>query len=134
MGGSLPPRRAVRPPARVQATVDQMRQLLQRSAVPGGGRFLVRLDRTGRFAAVLIALIVGSALLAPWLAERMLRTTPELMMRDQTGRLAVLRPPGPGYPLGTDDLGRDNLTRLIFAGRVSLLIGFLVAIISIVIG
>jgi peptide/nickel transport system permease protein len=118
----------------VPAIVGQVQQRLQRSEARAGERFQVRLDRTGRFAAVLIALIVGSALLAPWLAERVLRTTPELMMRDQTGRFAVLRPPGPGYPLGTDDLGRDVLTRLLFAGRVSLTVGFLVAAIAVLIG
>ena len=73
-------------------------------------------------------------LLAPWIAEHLLGTTPEEIMRDPSGRIAILRPPGPGYPLGTDDVGRDALTRLLYAGRVSLLIGFLVAAISIVVG
>lgn len=36
-----------------------------------------------------------------------------------------LLPPGsPGHALGTDDLGRDVLSRLIWGGRVSLLVGF----------
>jgi peptide/nickel transport system permease protein len=39
-----------------------------------------------------------------------------------------------GHPLGTDDLGRDTMTRAMFGGRVSLGIGFVVAIMSIVIG
>jgi peptide/nickel transport system permease protein len=51
-----------------------------------------------------------------------------------TGRFALLRPPSPGFWLGTDDLGRDALTRLLYAGRVSLLVGFLVAAISLVLG
>src|SRR5438270_8686475 len=55
-------------------------------------------------------------------------------MRTPDGRIAILQPPGPGYPLGTDDLGRDVLTRLLFAGQVSLTIGFLVAAISIGVG
>jgi len=83
-------------------------------------------------AGFLIIALVSFA--APWIADNVLHTNPDAFMRTPDGRIAVLQPPGPGYPLGTDDLGRDNLTRLIFAGRVSLLIGFLVAIISIVIG
>ncbi|MSQ24639.1 MAG: ABC transporter permease [Chloroflexi bacterium] len=35
-----------------------------------------------------------------------------------------------GHPLGTDDLGRDTMTRSMFGGRVSLGIGFIVAITS----
>jgi len=89
---------------------------------------------TARLASVLLASIVTAALLAPWLAETILKTSPEQMMRDPTGRFAVLRPPGPDYPLGTDDLGRDVLTRLLFAGRVSLAIGFLVAAVAVLVG
>ena len=39
-----------------------------------------------------------------------------------------------GHPLGTDDLGRDTMTRAMFGGRVSLGIGFLVALISVSMG
>jgi ABC-type dipeptide/oligopeptide/nickel transport system permease subunit len=38
------------------------------------------------------------------------------------------------YVLGTDDLGRDHLARLLYAGQISLSIAFAAAIISIVIG
>ncbi|MDW8298613.1 MAG: ABC transporter permease subunit [Anaerolineae bacterium] len=38
------------------------------------------------------------------------------------------------YVLGTDDLGRDHLSRLLYAGQISLSIAFSAAIISIVIG
>lgn len=39
-----------------------------------------------------------------------------------------------GHILGTDNLGRDHLARLLYAGQVSLLIGFLSGILSLVIG
>jgi peptide/nickel transport system permease protein len=44
------------------------------------------------------------------------------------------RPARFGHPLGTDDLGRDTMTRAMFGGRVSLGIGFIVAIVSVSIG
>ena len=40
----------------------------------------------------------------------------------------------PGHPLGTDDLGRDQLARLLYAGRVSIAIGFFGAVITLTIG
>src|SRR5579859_5812704 len=42
----------------------------------------------------------------------------------QTSALDALLPPGPGHPLGTDDLGRDELSRLLHGGQVTLLVGF----------
>ena len=39
-----------------------------------------------------------------------------------------------GHPLGTDDLGRDTMTRAMYGGRVSLAIGFLVSLISVTMG
>src|SRR4029079_14709555 len=84
-------------------------------------------------ALVLFLLIVALTALAPVIADRVLHTSPDAFLRTSQGRIATLQPPGPGYPLGPDELGRDNLTRLLYAGRVSLLIGFLVAFVSIVI-
>ena len=97
------------------------------------GKF--RHDRLSLIAAGVLTVIVLLALFAPLITEHILKTNPETMVRDPaTGRFALQRPPGPGFWLGTDDLGRDSLTRLLHAGRVSLLVGFLVAIISITVG
>ncbi len=91
-------------------------------------------DRLSVAALILFSLIVLITALSPWLAANVLRTTPDAFMRTPQGRIATLQPPGPGYLLGTDELGRDNLTRLLYAGRVSLTIGFLVMFVSIAIG
>ena len=40
----------------------------------------------------------------------------------------------PGYPLGTDELGRDMLARLIYGGRLSLIVGILPVILAFLIG
>lgn len=45
-----------------------------------------------------------------------------------------LQPPSLAHPMGTDVLGRDVLTRVLYGGRRSLLIGLGVALISLVIG
>lgn len=85
-------------------------------------------------AGVLLAAVVLVSILAPWAAENLLGTSPDQMLRDANGRFATLKAPAPGYLLGTDDLGRDALTRLLYAGRVSLLIAFTVAAASLLVG
>jgi peptide/nickel transport system permease protein len=68
-----------------------------------------------------------AALFAPILSPRdpdEVRPSPE----------EILRPPGTGCPLGTDDLGRDVLSRLLYGGRISLSVGFLAVGIALLIG
>lgn len=45
-----------------------------------------------------------------------------------------LQPPSWQHPFGTDGLGRDMLTRVLYGGRISLLVGFMVVVITLVIG
>ena len=45
-----------------------------------------------------------------------------------------MQPPSGQHPLGTDELGRDLLTRLLYGGRVSLGVGLVAAIFSAIIG
>jgi len=80
-------------------------------------RFLRALVRRRPIAAAalgVLAAITLAALLAPVLGL----VAPDRI--DMAGRLA---PPGSGHPLGTDNFGRDILSRVVYSGRVSLLIG-----------
>lgn len=69
----------------------------------------------------IIGLIVLAAAVGPTISSH------DPLRQDLGGRL---RPPAwvaggnPAYPLGTDQLGRDVLTRLVYGARTSLLIGF----------
>ncbi len=46
----------------------------------------------------------------------------------------VLEPPSPSHPLGTDELGRDVLARMIYGARISLKVGFVAVGIATLIG
>ncbi len=62
---------------------------------------------------------------------------PLFVAEEDANRLVVtsiLEPPSATYPFGTDDVGRDVLLRSIFGARISLLIGFLAALLSVTIG
>ena len=75
---------------------------------------------SGVAGLVLCALIVLTAVLAPVLAPY----TPE-----QTDFGAVFQVPGTvGYPLGTDNLGRDIFSRILFGMRASLIVGILTVV------
>ena len=77
------------------------------------GRF--RRDPVAIGAAIVILLLVLMAILAPYIA-------PADPFRASS--LRRLRPIGtPGYPLGSDELGRDMLSRLIYGARLSLFMG-----------
>ena len=53
---------------------------------------------------------------------------------DLTSALNALQPPSPAHPLGTDDLGRDELSRLLHGGQVTLLVGFAAMVTATVLG
>jgi peptide/nickel transport system permease protein len=85
-------------------------------------------------ALCVLLLITAISAAAPWIAQDVLHSDPDRFVRTDQGRIATLQPPGPTYPLGTDELGRDVLTRLLFAGRVSLSVGFGVALVAVALG
>jgi peptide/nickel transport system permease protein len=65
-------------------------------------------------ATVCLLLVIALSVFAPWLAPH----DPLLMVPSQR-----LKPPSAEFLLGTDAYGRDVLSRVIYGGRVSLLIG-----------
>jgi len=76
-------------------------------------------------ALVILGLIV-MAVFAPWLA-------PEDPLKSSIFKR--LQPIGtPGYPLGSDELGRDMLSRLIFGARLSLVMGIVPVLCALAIG
>ncbi|PZN02974.1 MAG: diguanylate cyclase [Bacillota bacterium] len=81
-----------------------------------------RLATLGAAVVVLLGLV---ALLAPVLAPY----DPE-----EPDYGAVLQPPSVAHPLGTDELGRDILSRLIYGARVSLLAGLISVGLALAIG
>ncbi len=102
--------------------------------LPGRGRLFLRSFAENRGAVagllVLVALVV-IALFAPLVAPHspieQFRTnflTPPIW---QSGGTAA-------FPLGTDDVGRDMLSRLIYGARLSLLIGFVVVTVALFAG
>jgi len=89
-----------------------LRQLLKNKVAVAGGLL------------VLVEIVV--ALLAPYLAP--------FDPLDQDLRSTLLPPLTSGHLMGTDDLGRDILSRIIYGARISLLVGVSVVAIATVVG
>ncbi|HKV43938.1 MAG TPA: ABC transporter permease [bacterium] len=110
-------------------------QLVRPAADPGRSRAGHRGRRGARHRFVrnpraiaggaIMALFFAIALAAPRLAP---------FRPDVPHVLAILRAPAWPYLLGTDNLGRDVLSRIIVASRISLAIGVLSMLVSVVIG
>lgn len=85
----------------------------------------LRANRLAMAGLVLVAFLAAAALAAPWVAPH-----------DPTAIDArtILAGPSAAHLLGTDDLGRDVLSRLIYGARISLAVGFVSVGIAVLIG
>ncbi|MEV6158913.1 ABC transporter permease [Nonomuraea sp. NPDC052129] len=82
-------------------------------------------DRFAAAGAVLIVLILLATVLAPWLAPYPV---------DRLAPVDALLPPSGAHWFGTDKVGRDVLTRVLYGGRTSLTIAVAVLAVSAVVG
>lgn len=85
----------------------------------------LRRHRQGQIGAVLVLLIVIPTIIAPWIA-------PYDPLAQHAG--SELLPPGGQFLLGTDEFGRDLLSRVIYGGRASLVVGLFAVTIALVAG
>jgi peptide/nickel transport system permease protein len=86
----------------------------------------LRRDRLAIGAVTFLVLLALVSVMAEWIAPR---------DPIQTNLALRLAPPGtPGYPLGADELGRDIFSRLIWGGRISLLVGFGAVVVAMTLG
>jgi peptide/nickel transport system permease protein len=98
-----------------------------RSMSPTWRRFrdAFRRHPTAIIGAVILIVMVGIAVLAPWLGT----IDPQAVSPARR-----LRPPSGNFWLGTDMLGRDVYSRVVFGSRVSLTVGLAVAALTTLVG
>ena len=90
----------------------------------------LRENRLGVTAGLVLVFFVLVALMAPLLSALLTHT--DYRTLDLTNTFA--RPLTRGHILGTDELGRDTLTRLLYGAQVSMGIGFLAVTVALTIG
>lgn len=79
---------------------------------------------------VVLIIIVLACFLAPWVAPY----SPTDINKDENGAIYRNAPPSTQFIMGTDSIGRDVFSRLLYAGRISLTVAFVVTAVSEIFG
>ncbi len=87
--------------------------------------YRLRQNKLAMIGMVYLIFMVIICLLTPWIAP--------YGYEEQNLRLGAV-PPNAEHWLGTDTFGRDMLTRILYGGRLSLLVGFIATAVALVIG
>lgn len=100
----------------------------------------LRKNRLAVAGLVIVAIVVVASIVGPWIIEAATGYTYDYIPRDPD--LIRSLPPFTGpdgrfswtHPLGTDSAGRDILARVLLGGRISLMVGLISTVVSLVIG
>ncbi|MBD2460178.1 ABC transporter permease [Oscillatoria sp. FACHB-1407] len=82
-------------------------------------------DQMAIASLVILALIIGSVLIGPWIYP---------VSAEQIDFARAASPPSWTHPFGTNDLGQDQLARMLVGGRISLAVGVVAMIVSVSVG
>jgi oligopeptide transport system permease protein len=89
-------------------------------------RMLLR-NRAATISAVLIAALAAAVVIGPWLSPYTYDFT-------DWAHTSIAPSLATGHPFGTDTLGRDLFVRTLYGGRISLMVGLVATVVSLVIG
>jgi peptide/nickel transport system permease protein len=93
-----------------------------------------RQSRLGLLGLAILLGFAGMAISAPFLEAAGILRDPNLIHEDASGRVLRLLSPSAEFPLGTDQVGRDLLSRVWFGSQYTLLIGIVATVISMGLG
>ena len=101
-----------------------------RPAAPAGALRRLMRRKLALFGLAIIALVVGGAVFAPWIAP----FEPDEQLFEGLSLYGEPMPPGGPFLMGTDLLGRDLFTRMLYGAQTSLVIGVVANGVALVIG
>src|SRR5215813_930318 len=109
-----------RPAPRSSAAEAIAQESAMRATVAGQLWAMARRKPVGAVSAVILCILLAVGLLAPWLAPY----DPYKLNVDDRGLPIRMQAPNARFLLGTDPLGRDVLSRIVYGARISLVVGF----------
>lgn len=87
------------------------------------------------FGLVIVILMGIICFIGPYIWEAISGNTPDYIPSDVAGgELVKSFPPSSQHPMGTDDSGRDILSRVMQGGRISLMVGIISTFVSLIVG
>jgi oligopeptide transport system permease protein len=89
-------------------------------------------NRLAVFGMAVVILMVIAVIIGPWIVEALTGFAYDTI--PSNGDLVKSFPPSLMHPMGTDDAGRDILARVLQGGRISLMVGIISTIVSLIIG
>src|SRR4051812_308542 len=100
----------------------------------------LRKNKLAVFGFVVVCVIVVASAVGPWIIERTTGYSYDYIPTDPS--LVTSQPPFTApdgsfswiHPMGTDDAGRDILARVLLGGRISLMVGVISTLVSLIIG
>jgi oligopeptide transport system permease protein len=117
---------AAQPPATATAPTSAPFDTDERGHSPGRDAWLrLRKNRLAVAGGLFLGVLAVVCALAPMLFD--------LAYNDQNYQLGAT-PPSAAHWFGTDQLGRDLLSRLLYGGRISLMVGLVASLVALVIG
>jgi peptide/nickel transport system permease protein len=81
--------------------------------------------KLARIGCATFMLLVLVSIFAPWISPH---------DPNATNIMHLIQPPGAGFIMGTDELGRDVFSRILYGARISLLVGVVAVVIAIALG
>lgn len=92
----------------------------------------LRKNRLAMFGLIFTLLIVFAALVGPFIVKAYNGFSYDTIPAQR--ELVEARPPSRLHPMGTDPQGRDILARVLYGGRISLMVGIVSTLVSLIIG
>jgi peptide/nickel transport system permease protein len=118
-----------------EAARDEADRVTEENAAAGGDqRVRLQIQRFETSGEVLEALVAGDAVAAVMSSSVFNRLADQYPTLQSAGAISSTEQDATSFPLGTNQVGQDVLSRLIWGARIAIIIGFSAAIISFVIG
>ncbi len=112
--------------------MDENAQIIKSSSLWGDAWKRLLKNKLAVFGLIVLALMVAAVTLGPLIIRWATGLTADYIPAD--GNLIKSFPPSLAHPMGTDEAGRDLLSRVLQGGRISLTVGIISTLVSLVVG
>jgi oligopeptide transport system permease protein len=130
--GSAPPAGTIFPETGAMTDENARGDLVKGTSLGRDAWRRLRRNKLAMFGGVVVIFIILASLIGPFIVKAATGYTYDFIPTDRA--LVRAMPPSLKHPFGTDPQGRDVLARVLVGGRISLMVGIVSTIVSLIIG